>query len=41
MGSKVESAIPFIDSGGDKAIITSIEPANTAFLGKAGTAIHK
>jgi carbamate kinase len=41
MGPKVQSAILFIESGGDKAIITSIELAKSALYGKAGTTIHK
>lgn len=41
MGPKVESAIRFIESGGDKAIITSIELAKSALQGRAGTTIHK
>jgi len=41
MGPKVESAIRFIESGGDKAIIASIEGALDALQGRAGTTIRK
>ncbi len=37
MGPKVEAAIQFIESGGKKAIITSIENTREAVTGKVGT----
>jgi carbamate kinase len=39
MGPKVESAIEFLNMGGKKAIITSMERAADALAGKAGTTI--
>ncbi len=39
MGPKVEAAIEFIQSGGKRAIITSIEHIADALAGKAGTEI--
>lgn len=39
MGPKVEAAMQFISKGGKKAIITSLEKAKDALLGKSGTAI--
>jgi carbamate kinase len=39
MGPKIESAIRFIESGGEAAIITSLEMAEEALAGKAGTRI--
>jgi carbamate kinase len=41
MAPKVESAIKFIESGGKKAIITSIENAKQALNGNGGTIITK
>jgi len=40
MGPKVESAIAFLRSGGRRAIITSLEKAEDALDGKAGTTIR-
>jgi carbamate kinase len=40
MGPKVESAIRFVRSGGEKAIITSIEFAKSSLQGSGGTTIH-
>ena len=40
MGPKIEAAIRFIKSGGEKAIVTSLESARQALAGKAGTLIH-
>jgi carbamate kinase len=40
MGPKVESAIRFVKSGGEKAIITSIECATSSLHGSGGTTIH-
>ncbi len=39
MGPKIEAAISFIESGGEKVIITSIEKTATALAGKEGTTI--
>ncbi|MCP4727499.1 MAG: carbamate kinase [bacterium] len=39
MGPKVEAAIQFIESGGKKTVITSIENTREAVAGKAGTII--
>ena len=41
MGPKVEGAIRFLESGGDRVIITSLEMAEDALAGKAGTTIVK
>ena len=41
MGPKVEAALGFLDIGGKKVIITSIEKAVEAVEGKAGTTITK
>jgi len=39
MGPKIESAVWFLESGGDSVIITSLEMAEAALAGKAGTRI--
>ncbi len=39
MGPKVESAVKFLESGGESAIITSLELAEEALAGKAGTTV--
>ena len=39
MGPKIEAAIGFIQSGGNRAVITSIEAIEEAVAGKAGTEI--
>lgn len=39
MGPKIEAAITFLESGGEKVIITSIEQAAAALDGQAGTVI--
>jgi len=39
MGPKIEAAINFLESGGKKVIITSVEKAKEALEGKAGTII--
>ena len=39
MGPKVESAVSFLKTGGKTAVITSLERANDALEGKAGTLI--
>lgn len=40
MGPKIESCLRFVEGGGDRAIITSLERARDALDGKAGTTIH-
>lgn len=39
MGPKVEAAVRFIEKGGKRAVITSIEKIRDAVIGKAGTEI--
>ncbi len=39
MGPKVESAVRFLESGGDRVIISSLERAEDAIAGRAGTTI--
>lgn len=39
MGPKIESAVTFLGSGGDSVIITSLEMAEEALAGRAGTRI--
>lgn len=39
MGPKIESAVRFLESGGTRAIISSLEMAEEALAGKAGTTI--
>jgi carbamate kinase len=39
MGPKIESAVAFLESGGERAIITSLEMAEEALAGRAGTTI--
>ncbi len=39
MGPKIESAIRFLESGGEKTVITSLEMTRKALEGKAGTNI--
>ena len=39
MGPKIESAVRFLESGGKRVIISSLEMAETALTGKAGTTI--
>jgi carbamate kinase len=39
MGPKIEAAIKFIDSGGKRAIITSLEGVDAAIKGEGGTEI--
>lgn len=41
MGPKVQSAINFLESGGEQSIITSIEKIKAALDGKAGTRVVK
>jgi carbamate kinase len=40
MAPKVEAAIKFIEAGGEKAVISSLEREKEALEGKAGTTIH-
>lgn len=39
MGPKIESAVRFLESGGNRVIITSLEKAELALAGRAGTTI--
>ncbi len=41
MGPKIQALINFLESGGEKAIITSIEKIKEALEGKAGTYMYK
>jgi carbamate kinase len=41
MGPKIESAIRFLESGGEKVFITSLELVKDALEGKNGTIIEK
>ncbi len=41
MGPKVKAALRFVEYGGEKSIITSLDKAHDAILGKAGTVICK
>jgi carbamate kinase len=40
MAPKVEAAIRFVEAGGEKAVISSLELGRKALEGKTGTAIH-
>ncbi len=40
MGPKVEAAVKFVEAGGEKAVISSLESGRKALKGKAGTTIH-
>ena len=39
MGPKVQRAVDFVESGGERAVIASLEDANRALAGQAGTTI--
>jgi len=39
MGPKIESAVTFLESGGNRAIISSLEKAEQALAGRSGTTI--
>jgi carbamate kinase len=41
MGPKIQAAINFLETGGERAIITSIEKIKLALEGKAGTLLYK
>jgi carbamate kinase len=41
MEPKVRAAIRFVEAGGEKAIITSLDKATAALDGKAGTTITR
>jgi carbamate kinase len=41
MGPKVESAVTFVKAGGERAVIASLEQAEDALAGKAGTTITR
>ncbi|KDE56130.1 carbamate kinase [Methanoculleus sp. MH98A] len=40
MGPKIEAAIEFLETGGKRAIIASLEEASTALAGRAGTRLR-
>ncbi|KLK88943.1 carbamate kinase [Methanoculleus sediminis] len=40
MGPKIEAAVGFLEAGGERAIIASLEEASTALAGRAGTRIR-
>lgn len=40
MGPKIQAVLNFLESGGKRAIITSIEKIKEALEGKAGTIIY-
>ncbi len=40
MAPKIEAAIKFLEAGGEKAVISSLEKGRKALEGKAGTTIH-
>ena len=39
IGPKVEAAVQFVEKGGEKAIIASLQDAEDALKGKTGTVI--
>jgi carbamate kinase len=41
MGPKVEAAVEFVDAGGERAVITSLDRIAEAAAGRAGTTIVK
>lgn len=41
MGPKIEAVVNFLEAGGERAIITSIEKIDAALKGEAGTQIYK
>jgi len=41
MGPKIQAVVNFMESGGEKAIITSIEKIKEALVGRAGTQIYR
>ena len=41
MGPKIQAVINFLESGGERAIISSIDKIKEALEGKAGTQIYK
>ncbi|GAA3024380.1 carbamate kinase [Streptosporangium longisporum] len=41
MGPKVEAALRFVEQGGDRSVITSLEEIGTALTGKTGTVVRK
>ncbi|MBA7473474.1 Carbamate kinase 2 [subsurface metagenome] len=41
MGPKIEAAVGFLDAGGDRVTIASLEQAADALAGRAGTRIHR
>jgi carbamate kinase len=40
MGPKVEAALRFVESGGRRAVITSLDRLAEAVAGKAGTVVE-
>jgi carbamate kinase len=40
MGPKIEAAVHFLEGGGKKVIITSLEEAMPALHGRAGTHVY-
>jgi carbamate kinase len=40
MGPKIQAAINFLEGGGEKVVITSVEKSIDAVTGKAGTVIQ-
>lgn len=41
IGPKVESAIRFVENGGEKAIIATLQDAENALKGKTGTMVFR
>jgi carbamate kinase len=41
MGPKVEAALRFVEAGGTRAVITSLENIEQAVHGKAGTVVER
>ncbi|MFF5207508.1 carbamate kinase [Streptosporangium sp. NPDC000396] len=41
MGPKVEAVLRFVEQGGDRAVITSLEDIGAAVNGAAGTVVHR
>jgi carbamate kinase len=41
MGPKVEAAVRFVEAGGSRSVITSLENIEQAVHGRAGTVIER
>lgn len=41
MGPKVEAALRFVEQGGDRSVITSLENIGAALTGESGTVVRK